>query len=55
LLGPAPDFAGIARAMGWWAEGPIENADELQPVLKRAIAQVMQGKPALVDAVTQHR
>ena len=55
LFGPAPDFAGIARAMGWWAEGPIENADELQPVLKRAIAQVMQGKPALVDAVTQHR
>jgi acetolactate synthase-1/2/3 large subunit len=55
LLGPAPDFAGLARAMGWWAEGPIENADDLQPALKRAIAQVMKGTPALVDAVTQHR
>jgi hypothetical protein len=40
--------------MGWWAEGPIENADDLQPALKRAVAQV-KGKPALVDAVTQHR
>ncbi|HJU17773.1 MAG TPA: thiamine pyrophosphate-binding protein [Stellaceae bacterium] len=55
LSGPAPDFTGLARAMGWWAEGPIDNADDLQPALKRAIAQVKKGKPALVDAVTQHR
>ena len=41
--------------MGWWAEGPIENADDLQPALQRAVAQVKNGKPALVDAVTQHR
>jgi acetolactate synthase-1/2/3 large subunit len=55
LFGPAPDFAGLARSMGWWAEGPIENADDLQPALQQAVAQVKQGKPALVDAVTQHR
>jgi len=55
LFGPAPDFAGLARSMGWWAEGPIENPDELQPALQRAVAQVKTGKPALVDAVTQHR
>jgi acetolactate synthase-1/2/3 large subunit len=55
LFGPAPDFAGLARSMGWWAEGPIENADDLQPALERAVAQVKNGKPALVDAVTQHR
>ena len=55
LFGPAPDFAGLARSMGWWAEGPIENADDLRAVLERAIAQVKTGKPALVDAVTQHR
>ena len=55
LFGPAPDFAGLARAMGWWAEGPIENAEDLQPALQRAVAQVKTGKPALVDAVTQHR
>ena len=28
LFGPAPDFAGLARSMGWWAEGPFENADD---------------------------
>lgn len=55
LFGPEPDFAGLARAMGWWAEGPIENADDLQPALRKAIAQVKKGKPALIDAVTQHR
>jgi hypothetical protein len=27
MFGPAPDVAGLARAMGWWAEGPIDNAD----------------------------
>jgi acetolactate synthase-1/2/3 large subunit len=42
--------AGLARSMGWWAEGPIENLDDLQPALQRAVAQVKTGKPALVDA-----
>jgi hypothetical protein len=45
----------FARSMGWWAEDPIENADDLQPALKRAVAQVKKGMPALVDMVTQHR
>ena len=40
LFGRAPDFAGLARSMGWWAEGPIENADDLQLSLQRAVAQV---------------
>ncbi len=53
LYGPDPDFAGLARCMGWHGEGPFENAEELKPALKRAIAQVKKGKPALVDAVTQ--
>jgi acetolactate synthase-1/2/3 large subunit len=52
LFGPAPDFACLARSMGWWAEGPIESADDLQPALERAVAQVKTAKPALVDAVT---
>jgi acetolactate synthase I/II/III large subunit len=55
LSGPASDFAGLARSMSCWAEGPIENADDLQPALERAVAQVKNGVPALVDAVTQHR
>ena len=55
LYGPEPDFAGIARSMGWWAEGPIENGGDLGDVLRRAIKAVKSGRPALVDAVTRHR
>ena len=36
----------MAKSMGWYAEGPFENADDL----KRAIEQVKQGKPALLRA-----
>jgi acetolactate synthase-1/2/3 large subunit len=52
---PDPDFAGMARSMGIYAEGPIEDPKELGPALERAIAQVMQGRPALVDAITRFR
>ena len=55
LNDPEPDFAGLARSMGWWAEGPIENGDDLAPVLRRAIKEVKAGRPALVDVITQHR
>jgi acetolactate synthase-1/2/3 large subunit len=53
LYDPDPDFAGLARSMGWWAEGPILSGDDVGPALERAIAQVKQGKPALVDTVCQ--
>jgi acetolactate synthase-1/2/3 large subunit len=52
---PAPDFAGLARSMGWYAEGPIESGSELGPALRRAIARVKEGTPALVDSVTRFR
>jgi acetolactate synthase-1/2/3 large subunit len=52
---PDPDFAAMARSMGVYAEGPIEDPKELGPALERAIAQVMQGRPALVDAITRFR
>jgi len=55
LFGPDPDFAGLARSMGWYAEGPFENADDLKPALTRAIEQVKQGKPALIDSVCDRR
>jgi hypothetical protein len=41
--------------MGWYSEGPFENADDLGPAIKRGIAQVKQGKPALIDAVCDRR
>jgi acetolactate synthase-1/2/3 large subunit len=52
LFGPEPDFAGLARSMGVWAEGPITDPAEVQPALRRALEQVKQGKPALVDTIT---
>jgi len=55
LYGPEPDFAGLARAMGCWGEGPIEDPAEIGPALRRAIAEVKKGRLALVDTITQHR
>ena len=55
LLGPAPDFAALARAMGCHGEGPIERPQDVRPALERAIAEVKKGRPALVDTITQHR
>ena len=55
MRGPAPDFAGLARSMGWYAEGPIEDPRALGPALLRAIRQVKDGKPALVDSITRFR
>ncbi len=52
---PAPDFAAIARAMGWYAEGPINKPADIAPALKRAIAKVKAGQPALLDTLTQKR
>jgi acetolactate synthase-1/2/3 large subunit len=55
LCAPEPDFAAIARAQGWYAEGPFARADGLKDALKRAIARVKAGQPALVDTITQKR
>jgi acetolactate synthase-1/2/3 large subunit len=52
---PAPDFASMARSMGWHAEGPIEDPRKVAPALKRAIAKVKAGTPALLDTITQKR
>ena len=55
LCGPSPDFAKLARSMGCFGEGPIEDPRELAGALRRAIAAVKAGKLALVDAVTRFR
>ena len=52
---PAPDFAGLARSLGWHAEGPIEDPKEVASALRRAITEVGKGRPALVDTVTGFR
>jgi hypothetical protein len=45
----------MARSMGWYAEGPIERPAEIEAALRRAIAQVKAGTPALVDTVVRPR
>ena len=52
---PAPDFAALAKSMGWYAEGPIDKPGDVAPALKRAIAKVKAGQPALLDTITQKR
>jgi len=41
--------------MGWYAEGPIDRPGDVGPALKRAIARVKAGQPALLDTITQKR
>ena len=45
----------LAKAYGVYSEGPITNPNDLGPALRRAIAVVKRGEPALVDVVTQPR
>ena len=52
---PNMDFAKLAQSMGVYAEGPIDNPRDLGPALRRAIAVVKRGEPALLDVVTQPR
>jgi len=53
---PPIDFAGMARAFGIHAEGPIEDPAELHPALARAVRHVQrERRPALVDVITEAR
>ncbi len=55
LTDPNVDYATVARGMGIYGEGPITDPKELGPALKRALAVVRRGEPALVDVVTDQR
>ena len=55
ITDPDIDYAKIAQGMGWYAEGPITDPKDVGPALKRAIAVVERGQPALLDTVTQPR
>ena len=55
LVDPNIDYAKLAQSMGWYAEGPITNPNDLGPAVGRAIAVVKRGEPALLDTVTQPR
>jgi len=55
LKDPNIDYATVARGMGAHGEGPITDPNDLAPALKRAIAVVKAGGPAVVDVVTDPR
>ena len=56
LSQPTPDFAMLARSLGWYAEGPIEDPAAVAPALQRAIAAIREeGRPALVDTIVRKR
>ena len=50
---PSINYAKLAESMGWYAEGPIENPKDLGPAIRRALAVVEKGQPALLDTITQ--
>lgn len=52
---PPINYAKLAEGMGVWSAGPILDPADLAPALKRAVAVVKKGLPALVDVVTQTR
>jgi acetolactate synthase-1/2/3 large subunit len=55
LQDPVIDFAKLAQSMGVYGEGPITDPKDLGPAIRRAIAVVKRGEPAVVDVVTQAR
>lgn len=52
---PNVDYAKLAECMGWYAEGPITNPNDVGPAIRRALARVEAGQPALLDTVMQPR
>jgi acetolactate synthase-1/2/3 large subunit len=55
ITDPNIDYANLARSFGVYGEGPISDPKELGPALKRALAVVRRGEPALIDVVTDPR
>jgi acetolactate synthase-1/2/3 large subunit len=55
LSDPDPDFAMLARAFGWFAEGPIADPRAVRAALERALREVKAGRPALVDTIVRKR
>ena len=52
---PDIDIAGLARSYGCWAEGPIEDPEDLAPVLTRALDAALGGAVAVVHVRTAAR
>jgi len=55
ITDPDVDFATLAKGFGVYAEGPITDPGELAGALKRALAIVKSGRPAVLDVVMDPR
>ena len=55
IRNPDIDFAKLAESMGVYGQGPVTDPKDLNAALKRAIARVKAGEPALIDVVCQGR
>jgi acetolactate synthase-1/2/3 large subunit len=55
MTDPNIDYATVARGFGVHGEGPITDPNELGPAIRRALAVVRRGEPALIDVVTDPR
>jgi acetolactate synthase I/II/III large subunit len=55
ITDPNVDYATVARGFGVYGEGPITDPNDLGPAIKRALAVVKRGEPALIDVVTDPR
>jgi acetolactate synthase I/II/III large subunit len=55
ITDPNVDYANLAKSFGVHGEGPITDPKDLGPAIKRAIAIVKRGEPALIDVVTEPR
>lgn len=52
---PAVDLAGLARSYGCWAEGPVEDPDDLAGALRRGRQAAVEGSVAVVHVRTAPR
>jgi thiamine pyrophosphate-dependent acetolactate synthase large subunit-like protein len=52
---PFINYAKMAETYGMYSEGPLSDPKDLGPAIRRGIARVKGGEPALIDVVTQPR
>jgi acetolactate synthase-1/2/3 large subunit len=55
IADPTVDIAGLARSYGCWAEGPIEDPDDLAGALARGVKEATDGAVAVVHVRTSPR
>lgn len=55
LRDPFIDYAKLGESYGVQSEGPIEDPGKLSAALRRGIETVKQGRPYLIDVITQPR